>query len=268
MSVPEVLNAFTVDFEDWYQGLEIPRARWGDFEGRVEHAGRRILEILSDSNTRATFFVLGVVAEEHPGLVKEIASAGHELGTHGYAHTFVYDLTPSEYRDEMRRCIGQLEDLSGTKVLGHRAAFFSITRESLWALEILGELGIRYDSSIFPVSNYRYGIHDAPRWPHERRFAGTTILEFPVSTDRLFGRNVPIAGGAYFHIYPTPSRAVPFEASTGRDIRSPSTSTPGNSIRRSRGSPCHAASRSRTISTCIRPSTDSADSCVTSSSPR
>jgi polysaccharide deacetylase family protein (PEP-CTERM system associated) len=198
----QVTNAFTIDFEDWYQGLEIPHTRWDGFEDRVSIAGRKLLEILDESNTKATFFVLGYVAEQHPELVREIEAAGHEIGTHGHSHSLIYKQTPSVFHSELSRAIRALEDMTGKRVIGHRAPFFSITKESLWALDILGELGIGYDSSIFPVLNYRYGIADAPRWPYEIKVEGKTLAEFPVSTWSLFGRNVPVAGGAYFRIYP------------------------------------------------------------------
>jgi polysaccharide deacetylase family protein (PEP-CTERM system associated) len=198
----EVINALTIDFEDWYQGLEIPPERWDGYQDRIERSGRLLLEVLAESAVRATFFVLGPVAERHPDLIREIAAAGHELGTHGYSHTLVYRLSPESFREELRRSIGVLEDLTGGPVLGHRAPFFSITRESLWALGVLAECGIRYDSSVFPVVNYRYGIPDAPRWPYEVQSGGKPLLEFPVSTYRLLGRNIPVAGGAYFRIYP------------------------------------------------------------------
>ena len=146
-----VINALTIDFEDWYQGLEIPMAGWPGYEDRIERSGRRLLEILAEAGVRATFFVLGPVAEKHPELVREIAAAGHEVGTHGYSHTLVYRLSRDDFREELRRSIHLLEDLTGTPVLGHRAPFFSITKESLWALDVLAECGIRYDSSIFPV---------------------------------------------------------------------------------------------------------------------
>jgi polysaccharide deacetylase family protein (PEP-CTERM system associated) len=200
--VAAITNALTIDFEDWYQGLEIPHTEWGGFEDRIPRVGRRLLEILAEAGVRATFFVLGYVAERHPELVREIAAAGHEVGTHGYSHTFVYRLGPEQFRTELRRSVRALEDLAGRRVLGHRAPFFSITRASLWALDILGEEGLRYDSSIFPVANYRYGIPDAPRWPHRRGPGGHELLEVPVSTWRFLGRNVPVAGGAYFRLYP------------------------------------------------------------------
>jgi polysaccharide deacetylase family protein (PEP-CTERM system associated) len=198
----QLTNALTIDFEDWYQGLEIPHTRWSGYEDRIVAAGQRLLGMLAEAGVRATFFVLGYVAERHPELVRAIAADGHEIATHGYSHTLIYRQTPHLFREELRRSLRVLEDLAGQPVLGHRAPFFSITRESLWALEILAELGVRYDSSIFPVRNYRYGIADAPRWPYRIRVAGRALLEFPISTWRLLGRNVPVAGGAYFRIYP------------------------------------------------------------------
>jgi polysaccharide deacetylase family protein (PEP-CTERM system associated) len=197
-----VTNALTIDFEDWYQGLEIPHTQWAGFQDRIGFAGRRLLEILGQTETRATFFVLGYVAEQHPELVRRIAAAGHEIGTHGFSHTLIYTQTPEVFRQEMERAIGFLEDLTGKKVLGHRAPFFSITKNSLWALDILGELGIRYDSSIFPVLNYRYGIADAPRFPYDIQCAEFTLKEFPISTLQLPKVALPISGGAYFRIYP------------------------------------------------------------------
>ncbi len=197
-----MINALTVDFEDWYQGLEIPEERWNEFEDRLADSGRRLLRVFAEAGVRGTFFVLGVVAERHPELVREIAAGGHEIATHGWSHTFVYDLSPEVFRSELKRSIRVLEGIGGRKVVGHRAPFFSITRRSLWALEIVGTAGLRYDSSIFPVPNYRYGIEDAPRWPHPVAFEGGTLTEFPISTWRVLGRNLPVGGGAYFRLYP------------------------------------------------------------------
>lgn len=197
-----VVNALTIDFEDWYQGLEIPHTEWDGYEDRIVPVCSQLLQLLADAHTRATFFVLGYVAEQHPELVREIAAAGHEIGTHGYSHTLIYQQSPAVFRKELSRSIWLLEDLLGTSIAGHRAPFFSINRQSLWALDILGELGIRYDSSIFPVRNFRYGIVDAPRWPFQFQTGPTTMVEFPISTWRVLGRNIPIAGGAYFRIFP------------------------------------------------------------------
>lgn len=203
MQAKQITNALTIDFEDWYQGLEIPHTEWEAYEDRIAPVGHRLLDLLGDAGVRCTFFVLGYVAERHPELVRAIAAAGHEIGTHGYSHTLIYRQTPAVFRAELQRSIRVLEDLTGRPVWGHRAPFFSITRDSLWALDVLGEAGIRYDSSIFPVRNYRYGIADAPRWPYEvQTEAGRALQEFPVSTWRFLGRNLPVAGGAYFRIYP------------------------------------------------------------------
>jgi polysaccharide deacetylase family protein (PEP-CTERM system associated) len=211
-----ISNALTVDFEDWYQGLEIPHTEWAGYEDRIVPAGRRLLRLLDDAKTRATFFILGYVAEHHPEIVREIAAAGHEIATHGYSHTLIYRQTPDLFRREMGRAIKLLEDITGQRVLGHRAPFFSITRDSLWAFEVLGELGIRYDSSVFPVLNYRYGIADAPRWPYEVDAGKRRLIEFPISTWQFWGRNVPIAGGAYFRIYPYALTRRAFRAVNGK----------------------------------------------------
>ncbi len=180
MAPESITNALTIDFEDWYQGLEI----------------------LDEVGTKATFFVLGFVAEKHPEVIKAIEKAGHEIGTHGFSHTLIYKQSPQVFRQEMERAVGFLEDLTGKKVIGHRAPFFSITKDSLWALDILGELGILFDSSIFPVLNYRYGIADAPRFPYDIKRAHFTLKEFPISTLQLPKVTLPISGSAYFRIYP------------------------------------------------------------------
>jgi polysaccharide deacetylase family protein (PEP-CTERM system associated) len=195
-------NALTIDFEDWYQGLEIPHTEWAGFEDRIPEVGRRLLRILDETGTKATFFVLGYVADQHPDLVREIHAAGHEIGTHGQHHTLIYRQTPELFREEITRAVHRLEDLTGGPVLGHRAPYFSITKDSLWALDTIAQLGVRYDSSIFPVVNYRYGIADAPRWPYSIEAGAHTLEEFPITTWGVLGKNLPVAGGAYFRIYP------------------------------------------------------------------
>ncbi len=197
-----VKNALTIDFEDWYQGLEISYSEWDKFEDRIEMVGDKLLRILDEAGTKATFFMLGYVAEKHPAIVKRIEAEGHEIGTHGFSHTLIYKQEPGLFQQELTRAIHYLEDLTGKKVLGHRAPFFSITKDSLWALDILGELGIKYDSSIFPVLNYRYGIADAPRFPYKIKREKFEFMEFPISTLKLPGFTMPISGGAYFRIYP------------------------------------------------------------------
>ena len=202
MSGKQYTNALTIDFEDWYQGLEIPYAEWEKFEDRIDFVSEKLLRIFDEANAKATFFILGYIAEKHPEIIKRIQAEGHEIATHGFSHTLIYKQKPEVYREEMQRAIGFLENLTGEKVVGHRAPFFSITKDSLWALDILGELGIRYDSSIFPVLNYRYGIAGAPRFPYEIERGGHKFMEFPVSTLKFGKVTLPIAGGAYFRIYP------------------------------------------------------------------
>jgi polysaccharide deacetylase family protein (PEP-CTERM system associated) len=177
-----------------------------------------LLALLDRAGVRGTFFVLGAVAEKHPELIRAVARAGHEIGTHGWSHTMVYQLAPDRFENEVRRSIELLRDLTGASVAGHRAPYFSITRQSLWAFERLAAAGIRYDSSVFPVVNYRYGIPDAPRWPYSVATSAGTIHEFPITTLRWLGRNIPMAGGAYFRIYPYVATRVAFTTvnSSGR----------------------------------------------------
>jgi polysaccharide deacetylase family protein (PEP-CTERM system associated) len=197
------LNVLSIDCEDWFHGLEIEAENWHKFENRIESNCSRLLNLLDEAEAKATFFVLGHVAEKFPQLVKEIARKGHEIGSHGHSHRFVYRQSPNEFRDEMIRSLQVLAELSGVRILSYRAPFFSITQSSLWALDILSDLGILLDSSIFPVINYRYGIPQAPRFPHWIPTKdGLRILEFPISTLRILGKNIPIAGGAYFRIFP------------------------------------------------------------------
>lgn len=193
------VDIFTVDFEDWYHGIELAPADWSRFESRIEVGTCRLLDLLHEADTRATFFILGVAAESAPDLVREIARRGHEIATHGYAHEFVYQLGAEGFRADLQRSLEVLAALVSVPVVGHRAPYFSITRESPWAYDVLLECGIRYDSSVFPVHNYRYGIPDAPRFVHEIR---PGLLELPPSTWRVAGRNVPVAGGAYFRLFP------------------------------------------------------------------
>lgn len=196
---PAVENAFTVDLEDWYQGLEIDAAEWGRFEDRLRVGAQRLLDLLDQAGVSATFFVLGYAAEKAPELVREIHARGHEIATHGYSHQFVYRLGEEGFRRDLQRSLEVLDRALGVPILGHRAPFFSITRQAEWAFDVLRECGIAYDSSVFPVHNYRYGIADAPRWVHQVREG---LVEFPLSTCRLGKLNLPVGGGAYFRLFP------------------------------------------------------------------
>ena len=162
-----LVDVFTVDFEDWYQGIEIERGQWNRFESRIRVGTCRLLDLLEEAGTRATFFILGVAAEEAPDLVREISHRGHEIATHGYGHEFVYNLGAEGFRADLQRSLEVLAGLVSDPVRGYRAPYFSITRDSLWAFDVMLECGIRYDSSVFPVRNHRYGIPDAPRFVHE-----------------------------------------------------------------------------------------------------
>ncbi len=201
------LNAFTVDVEDYFHvaalAPAIPRDSWATRELRVEANTERLLGILQERGIRGTFFVLGWVAERVPGLVRRIAAAGHEVACHGYSHKLVYTQTPAEFREETVRAKNGLEDTLGKGVLGYRAASFSVTRQSLWALDVLIDLGFRYDSSIFPIHHDLYGIPGATPEPHRVAApSGRTIAEFPMSAASFFGLQVPVSGGGYFRILP------------------------------------------------------------------
>jgi polysaccharide deacetylase family protein (PEP-CTERM system associated) len=200
-------NALTFDVEEYFHAEAFARVlrpeQWPALESRVVATTGRILDILDRERVRATFFILGWVAERHPGLVREIASLGHEIGCHGYGHRMIQHLTRSEFERDVTRAKSALEDAIGHAVLGYRAPTFSIMRETLWSLEVLCEAGFRYDSSIFPIVHDRYGISDAPRFPHRLRDPnGCDLVEFPMSTVMLVGRRVPVAGGGYFRLTP------------------------------------------------------------------
>jgi polysaccharide deacetylase family protein (PEP-CTERM system associated) len=200
-------NAFTVDVEDYFQvegfARVIDRNSWDGFRTRVRANIATLLEILARRDVRATFFVLGWVARKHPEIVREIAAAGHEVAAHGMSHRLIYTQTPAEFRSETRDAKALLEDLCQKPVIGYRAATYSITRRSLWALDILCEEGFRYDSSIFPMRHDRYGIPDAEPRPHVLTTpGGARLVEFPISVLHYAGAKFPVAGGGYFRLFP------------------------------------------------------------------
>jgi len=203
---PRILNALTIDVEDYFHvsAFDGPEKRhcWDQFESRVCANTDRLLDLLAQTSTLATFFVLGWVADRHPHLIRRIASAGHELASHGYAHRLVYNMTPAEFRDDLRRAKDAIASASGVDVRGYRAPSFSITRASLWALDVLIEEGYTFDSSVFPVRRDRYGLPGAPRHSHEITRPSGRIVEVPPSTVRVGGLTVPVAGGGYFRLYP------------------------------------------------------------------
>lgn len=178
------------------------RQQWDRLESRVEQNTLRLAELLARAETKATFFVLGWVAERQPGLVKELARQGHEIASHGYGHELVTNQTDGEFREDVRRSRRILEDLTGERVYGYRAPSFSITTRTQWALSILVEEGYRYDSSIFPVRHDRYGMPGAHPWCHIRKTASGDLWEVPPSTLKVGSLRVPVAGGGYFRLYP------------------------------------------------------------------
>ncbi|MCA9249177.1 MAG: DUF3473 domain-containing protein [Planctomycetales bacterium] len=200
------LNAFTVDVEDYFQvsafERDIRRSAWPDFESRVERNTQRLLELLERFDVKATFFILGWIAEKLPSLVASIHAAGHEIGSHSYWHRLIYEQTPEEFREDLRRSKQALEAVTGAAVRIYRAPSFSITSASAWALDVLAEEGFTIDSSIFPVRHDRYGIRDANYQPHELKTQSGSLWEAPPTVFRCCGMHVPVAGGGYFRLYP------------------------------------------------------------------
>jgi polysaccharide deacetylase family protein (PEP-CTERM system associated) len=251
-----MINALTIDVEDYFQvhafADVIDPERWDSFESRVERNTHRILDLLDACHgprttgdgrdprpPRATFFILGWIAERHPRLAKEIRSRGHEVACHGYAHQCIFNQTPDQFREDVRRAKGTIEDITGTEVLGYRAPTYSITPQTVWALETLFRVGFRYDSSIFPIRHDYYGFPEAPRFPFYLDFTNGDLLsqfknpkyldfsylktnarwplpparalrlrpdslfvEFPMSTITIWRLHLPFSGGGYFRLLP------------------------------------------------------------------
>lgn len=207
MNKQPISNALTIDVEDYFQvaalAEAVDRNRWHAMEYRVEANVNRLLTLLDEAQCKATFFTLGWVADKSPNLVKAIQRAGHEVASHGYSHQLIYNQTPEVFREETRRSKQTLEDITGEAITGYRAASYSITNQSRWALDILAEEGFTWDSSIFPVHHDRYGMPGTPRWPHKLTTdKGYELAEFPLSTLKFPGYTLPIAGGGYFRLFP------------------------------------------------------------------
>ncbi len=203
MSGRTITNALTIDVEDYFQvsafAPYIARADWDQRECRVERNVDRILALLDEQDTEATFFTLGWIAERYPQMVRRIASQGHEVASHGYGHERASDLSRSAFLADVERAKGVLEDLTGTEVAGYRAPSFSIGPGNLWALDSLARAGYRYSSSIYPIRHDHYGMPDAPRFAHQ---AADGLIEIPITTLRMFNRNLPSSGGGYFRLLP------------------------------------------------------------------
>lgn len=198
-----IANALSIDVEDYFQvsalAPHFPRDQWDSVPVRVEANVERLLEILDTTSARATFFTLGWVAERYPQMVQRIVANGHELASHGYAHLRATDQTQAEFRDDIVRAKRLLEDISGAAVIGYRAPSFSISNENLWAFDVLQEADYRYSSSVYPVRHDHYGIPDAPRFAYQSR---PGLVELPLTTLRVGGRNWPAGGGGFFRLLP------------------------------------------------------------------
>ena len=196
-------NALTVDLEEWYHiaGIDqhLGKAELGKYADRVLNNTLRLLEIFSETEAKATFFVLASLAQKFPDLIKRIDREGHEIASHGFNHDVIYNQTQDEFSRDIMDAKKLLSDIIGKNILGFRAPDFSITKKSLWAIDVLIKQGIKYDCSVFPIKHPRYGIPNAPRFPYKIK---ENLLEFPPSTVKIFNYNLPVAGGAYLRIFP------------------------------------------------------------------
>ncbi|MCK9264257.1 MAG: DUF3473 domain-containing protein [Deltaproteobacteria bacterium] len=197
-------HALTIDVEEYFQihafaGI-IPASAWEEYSPAVQGNTDRILDLLDEKAVSATFFCLGWIAERNRKLVKAIHARGHEIACHGHMHQVITSQDPDTFRRDVSRAKDVLEDCIGDRVIGYRAPTYSITGSTLWALNILEELGFKYDSSIFPIYHDYYGIPDAPRVPH--RIEGSSLVEFPISTLKIGPVNIPVSGGGYFRLLP------------------------------------------------------------------
>ncbi|MBI5742137.1 MAG: DUF3473 domain-containing protein [Nitrospirae bacterium] len=199
-----ISNYLTIDVEDYYHVSAFERVvghgNWDIYRSRVVDNTRAILDLLEHYDTKATFFVLGWIAMKFPHLVREIHGRGHEIGCHSFYHRLIYNLTPEEFKEDTRMARDILEQITGSRIMGYRAPSYSITSDSLWALDVIEELGFRYDSSIFPIVHDRYGMPDFPRFRYS--LPGRNLVEYPISTSVFCGLRVPVSGGGYFRLFP------------------------------------------------------------------
>ena|SRR3989344_4720 len=193
-------NILTFDIEEWYDAnyKNIDLAGSDLQKSNLENEVREILDLCERYQAKATFFILGKAAQKNPDSVKMIQEKGHEIASHGYEHRLVYNLSPLEFKADLKKSLEILESITGEKVFGYRAPSWSIKKETAWIYPILAEMGLKYSASCFPVKTFLYGMPDAPRFPYLIK----NILEIPVSTIRILGKNIPFSGGAYFRFLP------------------------------------------------------------------
>jgi polysaccharide deacetylase family protein (PEP-CTERM system associated) len=201
-----IINAFSIDVEGFVesnvQSFRIPDEYINQSQENreIEYNTNALLEMLDEVGVKATFFFIGRLADDTPGLVKKVAQAGHEIACHSYAHLRIFGINKDEFKEKISTVKRQLEDVSGQRVYGFRAPDFSITESSIWALDVLKETGFVYDSSIYP-----FGLHDVYGIKHANPSVHTLpngLIEFPLSTTQIFGRRFPFGGGGYFRLYP------------------------------------------------------------------
>lgn len=201
-----IVNGLSIDVEEYFHAVNLRRAfpdtAWPGLPRRAGLGVEKVLRLLERHGQKATFFVLGWIAEHEPELVSAIAAAGHEIASHGHSHRMVGELGVEAFRADVARSLELLAPLSPAPIEGFRASTFSVTAATLWALKELARLGLRYDSSIFPVRHDRYGIPGFDRTPVEVRFEGGSIVELPLLTWRVLGQNLPAAGGGYLRQFP------------------------------------------------------------------
>lgn len=198
--------ALTIDLEDWYQGVGIPAEQWSQFESRIEKSTRILLGLFRRHQAKATFFISGYIAQKNPNLIAEIESAGHEIASHGFNHCFIYRMTPAEFRADLQKSLQVLSRLVKGRIRGFRAPYFSLTHRSLWAIDEIKNCGLDYDSSIFPIRNYRYGIPGSPHHPYR---IDNDVWEFPVTIGGIYFRALPywlirqrMRRGGVFYLHP------------------------------------------------------------------
>ncbi len=218
-----MLNVLTVDVEEYFHPTEVQKSahtsRWATFPSRIEDQIQELLSVLEKKQIKATFFVLGWIAETRPKVVRTIQAAGHEIGCHSYAHQLVYELTPEEFRRDTQRAVAAIEDACGVRPFLYRAPSYSITAESFWAMEILVECGFVYDSSIYPVAHDRYGIPGFNRFAQLIETPAGPINEIPVATVGFSGKVLPIGGGAYLRLLPYRYTLAGIRRLNGRENR-------------------------------------------------
>ena len=201
-----MLNALTIDLEDWFHICNIKSGYtikdWDNLESRVEKNTKKILEILKKNGAKATFFILGWIAERYPHIIKTIVEEGHEIASHGYAHNLVYNKSPEEFRKDLRKSLHIISKITNEKINGYRAPGFSITEKTKWVFEILASEGFKYDASIFPAIRDHGGIPGAPIYPYIIKTSSKPIIEFPTSVLSFMGMNIAFCGGGYLRIFP------------------------------------------------------------------